>query len=39
MEDVAMLAFYLPLIIFEVMLEAQMDRGNEGAAFEYEVLQ
>jgi hypothetical protein len=28
MEDVAMLVFYLPLIIFEAMLEAQTNRGK-----------
>jgi len=32
MEDVAMLVFYLPIIIFGAMLEAQTNRG--GAEYE-----
>ena len=34
-----MLVFYLPIIFFEVMLETQMDKGNEGVAFEDEGLE
>jgi hypothetical protein len=30
MEDVAMLVFFLPIIIFEVMLEARADGGKAG---------
>ena len=29
-----MLVFYLPIIFFEAMLEAHMNKGNEGIAFE-----
>jgi hypothetical protein len=28
MEDIAMLLFYLPIIIFEAMLEAQTNHGS-----------
>jgi hypothetical protein len=28
MEDIAMLVFYLPIIIFEAMLEAQTNHGS-----------
>jgi hypothetical protein len=29
MEDIAMLVFYLPIIIFEAMLESQANKGKE----------
>lgn len=31
MEDIAMLAFYLPIIIFEAILESQADRRDSDA--------
>ena len=31
MEDTVMLAFYLPIIIFEAILESQADRHQSGA--------
>jgi hypothetical protein len=31
MEDIAMLVFYLPIIIFEAMLESQANKRKAGA--------
>ena len=39
MEDIAMLEFYLPIIIFEAMLGANANKrnANESTMFDYEV--